>query len=59
MTRACACCPLRFATQAELADHVRAEHTEHEPFNEGQLSVPAYRRHPVSTPLDEILSPGA
>ena len=25
---ACACCPLRFASNGELADHVRSEHSE-------------------------------
>jgi hypothetical protein len=30
MVHACVCCRLRFATNTELADHVRAEHSEHE-----------------------------
>ena len=58
MVHACACCPLRFRTPAELADHVRAEHTEHEPFEEGQLSVQVYRRpRPADVAVDQILGP--
>lgn len=57
MVHACACCSLRFPTSAELADHVRAEHVQAEPFSEGQLSVPAYRRRVAAVPIDEILGP--
>ena len=56
MVHACACCPLRFRTQAELADHVRDEHTQTEPFSEGQLSVQAYRRRHADAPIDQILT---
>ncbi len=57
MVHACACCSLRFTTTAELADHVNTEHTSKEEFSEGRLSVQAYRKHPVSAPLDQILAP--
>ncbi len=57
MVHACACCSLRFTTTAELADHVNNEHRSQEPFTEGRLSVQAYRKHPVNTPLDDILAP--
>ena len=57
MVHACACCSLRFASTAELADHVRAEHRSKEEFSEGRLSVQTYRKHPVNAPLDQILAP--
>ena len=57
MVHACACCSLRFTNPAELADHVRAEHVQTEPFTEGQLSVAAYRRRVAAVPIDEILAP--
>jgi len=30
MVHPCVCCRLRFATNTELADHVRAEHSQHD-----------------------------
>lgn len=46
MVHACACCRLRFASMGELADHVRSEHSEHPPFEEGTVTV-TRRRFPV------------
>jgi hypothetical protein len=44
MVHACACCRLRFATNGELADHVRNEHTEAAP-PPGRTTVPVSRHH--------------
>ena len=44
----CACCPLRFATNGELADHVRNEHSERPTFHRDRLSV--VRQHHVQRP---------
>ena len=57
MVHACACCRLRFATNAELADHVHDEHTEHEPFSEGHLSVLKYRHPRATAPTQEPTAP--
>lgn len=43
MVHACACCRLRFATTSELADHIRAEHSEQLPFEEGAVTVVRHR----------------
>jgi hypothetical protein len=47
MVHACVCCRLRFATNGELADHVRAEHSERRPFEEGHVAVER-RRWPAA-----------
>ena len=39
MVHACVCCPLRFSTNGELADHVRTEHSESPHFERTTLSV--------------------
>ncbi len=40
MVHACVCCRLRFTSNNELADHVRAEHSEHdERFHRDTLEV--------------------
>ena len=39
MVHACVCCPLRFRTNGELADHVRTEHSEAPHFERTTLSV--------------------
>lgn len=39
MVHACACCRLRFTSTGELADHIRSEHSEHPPFEEGTVTV--------------------
>ena len=46
MVHACVCCRLRFASNGELADHVRDEHSEHPPFEEGRTTV-VRRRFPT------------
>ena len=54
MVHACACCRLRFATNGELADHVRAEHTEGSP--PGKVTVQKVRPHyPESTSTKKTL----
>ena len=50
MTHPCAGCALRFASSAELADHVRDEHTEHPPFSEGQATITRPRRYEAPEP---------
>ena len=49
MVHTCACCRLRFASTGELADHVRNDHAEHPPFEEGTVKV-VRRRFPSLTP---------
>ncbi len=49
MVHSCACCRLRFTSNGELADHVRAEHSEHPPFEEGTVTV-TRRRFPSAEP---------
>jgi hypothetical protein len=53
MVHACACCPLRFTTNGELADHVREAHAEHPPFEEGRVTV-TRRRFPSSGPFQQV-----
>jgi hypothetical protein len=48
MVHTCACCRLRFASTGELTDHVRNEHSEHPPFEEGTLKV-LRRRFPAAS----------
>lgn len=46
MVHACACCPLRFATTAELRDHVAEAHAPVRPFEEGRTTVTRTRWGP-------------
>ena len=54
VTHACAGCRLRFTHASELAEHVRTEHSTHEPFVERQETVLrqrwAARAKPVPRP---------
>lgn len=47
MSHPCACCRLRFANQAELADHVRTDHAERTPVPERRETIRTSRVRPV------------
>lgn len=47
MSHPCACCPLRFTHQAELADHVRTDHTDRTAVPERRETIRTSRVRPV------------